>query len=109
MANSQIDALSILIEAATQVEEAPQSSPGGIKIRFKKGALSPKSAEKAVGEGTITTPVLIRLGPESEKKRKAVEDSGFKIDEHAVSHTSNLLKTGDLCETRNNIANSRPR
>lgn len=89
MASSQIDSLAILIEAATRVEAVPQPSPSNIKIRFKKGALSPKVTDAGAGQDMAASDLSIRLSPESEKKRKAVEeDTGLEDDEHVVSDIS---------------------
>jgi len=85
MASSQIDALSILVEAAAKVEEVPQ--PSHIKIRFKKGAVFAKMADESAGEDIV-------VSPESEKKRKTIEDIDIDIhiDEHVVSNISNSCK-----------------
>jgi hypothetical protein len=85
MASDQIDALSILVEAAAKVEEVPR--PSHIKIRFKKGAVFAKMADGSAGEDIV-------VSPESEKKRKTTEDIDIDtdIDKHVVSNISNSCK-----------------
>jgi hypothetical protein len=83
MAGSQIDAPSILVEAAAKVEKVPQ--PSHIKIRFKKGAVFAKMADESAGEDIV-------VSPESERKRKTAGDIDIEIDGHAVSDIANLCK-----------------
>jgi hypothetical protein len=80
MTSLQIGAVAFSMEDDIQVEKAPQ--PSNIKIRFKKGVAFAKSSDGSAGVNVMAGQVL---GPESEKKRKVAQVTGFENSEQAVS------------------------
>ncbi len=90
MTSSQINTL----ENTVQTEDVPR--PSNIKIRFKKGTVFASAANASAGEDVVISQLPIRLSPENEKKRKAVEYSDSEEDEHLVSDIPSLMWNMDI-------------
>jgi hypothetical protein len=91
------------MEDSIQAAEVPQ--PSNIKIRFKKGAIFAKLGDESAAVDIMVSQLPIRLSPESEKKRKAAQGTGFENDEHHVSDLSSPCKIWISERSKRTLAN----